>query len=185
MRSALHIAHRLDPVSIKGWPAAAAQPEPRRVRVWVSTSLAQVSIQRPGRLDAEWDRPVPGTAAPARLAGDEHDPVPQVDVGDLEAGPQVGIRQDRRLGIARSGCPDPGRGVVIGLALAQQPAAAVPDPGEPPSGRVAGVSLPDLDQPAPDVLTVQLGRPHLGMALSQPVGQLRTAFWYALTVLSA
>ena len=31
--------------------------------------------------------------------------------------------------------------------------------------------LPNLDQPAPDVLAVQLGRPDLGMVLSQPPGQ--------------
>jgi hypothetical protein len=33
------------------------------------------------------------------------------------------------------------------------------------------VALADLDQPAPDVLAVQLGRPDLGMVLGQPVGQ--------------
>jgi hypothetical protein len=47
----------------------------------------------------------------------------------------------------------------------------MPDPGEPSSGRVAGVALADLDQPAPDVLAVQLGRPDLWMVLGQPVGQ--------------
>jgi hypothetical protein len=41
-------------------------------------------------------------------------------------------------------------------------------PGEPSSGGVAGVALADLDQPAPDVLAVQLGRPDLGMVLGQP-----------------
>jgi hypothetical protein len=194
--------HRLNPISIKGRAASAAQPQPQRVRVRVSATLAQVAIQRPGRLDPKWDRPVPGTAAPARLAGHVHDPVPQVDVRDLEAGqlrepqpavqeqhddgrvpagrevgpctggeqgPQVRIRQDRRLGIARSRCPDPGRGVVIGLAL--EPPAEVPHPGEPSSRRVAGAALADLDQPAPDVLAVQLGWPDLGVVLGQPVGQ--------------
>jgi hypothetical protein len=33
------------------------------------------------------------------------------------------------------------------------------------------VALADLDQPAPHVLAVQLGRPDLGMVLGQPVGQ--------------
>jgi hypothetical protein len=41
----------------------------------------------------------------------------------------------------------------------------------PPPGRVAGVALPDLDQPAADVLAFQLGRPHLRVLLSEPVGQ--------------
>jgi hypothetical protein len=126
---------------------------------------------------------VPGTAAPARLAGHEHDPVPQIDVGNLEAGqlrepqptvqeqhddgrvpagrevgpgaggdqgPQVGIRQHGCLGIAWGWCPDAGRGVLVGLALALEPAAEVPDPGEPSSGGVAGVAPADLDQPASD-----------------------------------
>jgi hypothetical protein len=39
------------------------------------------------------------------------------------------------------------------------------------------VALADLDQPAPDVLAVQLGRPNVRMVLGQPVGRLRTAFW--------
>jgi hypothetical protein len=33
------------------------------------------------------------------------------------------------------------------------------------------VALADLDQPAPDVLAVQLGRSHLGMVLGQPPSQ--------------
>ena len=62
-------------------------------------------------------------------------------------------------------CPDPGGGVLVGLALALEPAAEVPDPGEPSAGRIAGVTLADLDQPASDVPAVQLGRPDLGMVL--------------------
>jgi hypothetical protein len=81
--------------------------------------------------------------------------------------------------------PDPGGGVSVGLALALEPAAGVPDAGEPSSGRVAGVALADLDQPAPDVLAVQLGRPDLGMVLGQPVGQAAHRVLVALTVLSA
>jgi hypothetical protein len=46
------------------------------------------------------------------------------------------------------------------------------------------VAFPHLDQPAPDVLALQLGGPDLGMVLGQPA-RLRTAFWYALTVLTA
>jgi hypothetical protein len=165
-------------------------------------ALAQVAIQRPSRLDPEWDRPVPGATAAAGLAGHEHDPVPQVDVGDLEAGQlrepqpavqeqhdgripagrevgpgaggeqgtQVGIRQDRRLRIAWGRRPDPSRGVPIGLAFALEPPAEVPDSGEPSSGGVAGVALADLNQPASDVLALQLVRSDLGMVLGQPVG---------------
>jgi hypothetical protein len=33
------------------------------------------------------------------------------------------------------------------------------------------VALADLDQPAPDVLTLQLGWPDFGMMLAQPAGQ--------------
>jgi hypothetical protein len=87
-------------------------------------------------------------------------------------GPQVGIRQDRRLGITRGRCPDAGRGVLVGLTLALQPAADVPDAGEPSSGRAGRVALADLDQPASDVLAIQLGRPHFGMLLREPVGWL-------------
>jgi hypothetical protein len=47
----------------------------------------------------------------------------------------------------------------------------VPDAGEPSSRGVAGVVLADLDQPASDVLALQLGRSDLGMVLGQPVGQ--------------
>jgi hypothetical protein len=48
------------------------------------------------------------------------------------------------------------------------------------------MSLAHLDQPAPDVLALQLDRPDLGMGCSaSQSARLRTAFWYALTVLSA
>ena len=47
---------------------------------------------------------MPRTAAPTRLPGDVHDPVPQIDVGDLEAGqlrqPQSAVQEqhdDRRV----------------------------------------------------------------------------------------
>jgi hypothetical protein len=147
---------------------------------------------------------VPGAAAPARLAGHEHDPVAQVHVGDLEAGQlrqpqptvqeqhddrrvppgrevppvaggeqraQVGIRQDRRLWVARGRRLDPGRGVLVGLALSLELAAEVSDPCEPSPGGVAGVAVPHLHQPAPDVLALQLGRPDLGAVLGEPAGE--------------
>jgi hypothetical protein len=65
-----------------------------------------------------------------------------------------------RTGVSGSpgaGVLTPGGGIPVGLAFALEPAAEVPDPGEPSSGRIAGVVLADLDR-APDVLAVQLGR---------------------------
>ncbi len=53
----------------------------------------------------------------------------------------------------------------------------MPDASEPPSGCVAGVALPDLDQPAADVLAIQLGRPYLRAVLNEPVGQAPHRFW--------
>jgi hypothetical protein len=64
----------------------ATRPQPRRVRVRVSAPLPEIAIQRPGRLHPERNRTMPRAAAPARLADHVHDTVPQVDVGDLEAG---------------------------------------------------------------------------------------------------
>src|SRR4029450_12846199 len=61
--------------------------------------------------------------------------------------------------------------VPVGLALALHPSAEMAHPGEPSSGCVAGVALADLDQPASDVLAVQVGGAGLRMVLSQPAGE--------------
>jgi hypothetical protein len=76
-----------------------------------------------------------------------------------------------QIAIQRPGRLDPERDRSVGLALGLHPPAEVSDPGEPSSGRVAGVALADLDQLPPTVLALQLGRPNLGMVLSQPAGE--------------
>jgi hypothetical protein len=51
---------------------------------------------------------------------------------------------------------------------------ASPDPGEPSSGRVAGVALTECYQPAPDVPAIQLGPPTSGCcSASQSDGSCR------------
>jgi len=47
------------------------------------------------------------------------------------------------------------------------------------------MTLPHIDQPAPDVLAVRLDRPTSGWRSASQSARLLTAFWYALTVLSA
>jgi hypothetical protein len=47
------------------------------------------------------------------------------------------------------------------------------------------VAPADLDQPAPDVLALQLGRPDLGMVLSQPAGEAPHRVLICLMVFSA
>jgi hypothetical protein len=57
--SAAALDHRVNPISFKGRAAPATQLQARRVRVRMPAPLAQVAIECPGRLDSEWDRPVP------------------------------------------------------------------------------------------------------------------------------
>ena len=68
---------------------------------------------------------------------------------------------DSSLWVARGRRPDPRGGVLVGLALALEPAAEMPHAGEPPSGRVARLALAHIDQPAPHMPAVQLDRPDL------------------------
>jgi hypothetical protein len=110
----------------------------------------------------------------------------------VQSVPAQVARSARRSASDRTGVSgSPGAGVLTpavaswSASLALQPAAEMPDPGEPSSGRVAGVVLPDLAQPAPDVLAIQLGRPDFRWCSASQPARLRTAFWYALTVFSA
>ena len=85
----------------------------------------------------------------------------------------------RRSASARTGVSgSPGAGVLIPAVASWSASPSLwsqrqkcRTPGEPSSGGVGRVALADLDQPAPDVLAVQLGRPDLGMVLGQPAGQ--------------
>ena len=155
--------------------------------------LPQIAIQRPGRLDpsgtARGRGPLPRLAFPPtytirsrrstsgtwRPAGSDSRSPPSRNSMMTAASRRrwrAGPAGRRPTGPASSGRPgrrpDAGRGVLVGP---RSGASGRPDPGEPASGRVAGVALADLDQPTPDVLAVKLGRADLGMVLGRPVGQ--------------
>jgi hypothetical protein len=148
--------------------SVAGAAAPARLARYVHDSVAQVDV---GDLEAGQLR------QPEPAIQEQHDDRRVPARGEVGPGagseqrPQSLVRQHRSFRITWGRRSDPCRGVPVGLALALHPPAEVAHTGEPSSGRVAGEALADINQPPPDVLAVQLGRPDLGMVLSQPAGQ--------------
>jgi len=75
-----------------GPPLRGAQPQPRAVRHPVRGALADVAVNRAGRVVAE-----PDNALLAALAGHQHLAALQVDVGELQPGqpgqPHAGLAE--------------------------------------------------------------------------------------------